>query len=82
MAIQFQSLKLEDQELFGISLRGTVSRSDKSALQELAEQAMSRGKVKLVLDLKIYNLFDEEYRSILGRAMPGRNYLLSLSIKY
>jgi anti-anti-sigma regulatory factor len=51
MAIQFQPLKLEDQRLFGISLMGTVSRSDKSALQELADQAMSRGKVKLVLDL-------------------------------
>ncbi len=51
MAIQFQSLKLEDQDLFGISLQGSVSRSDKSALLELATQAMSRKKVKLVMDL-------------------------------
>lgn len=51
MAIQFQSLKLKDQDLFGISLKGSVSRSDKTALLELATQAMSRQKVKLVMDL-------------------------------
>jgi len=37
-------------------------------------------KIKLALSFKIYNLFDEEYRSVLGRAMPGRNYLLSLKL--
>jgi len=51
MAIKFQSLKLNNPDLFGISLTGSVSRSDKSALQELADQAMSRSKVQLVLDL-------------------------------
>jgi len=51
MAIKFQSLKLTDDDLFGVSLEGSVSRSDKSALQELADQAMSRNKVQLVLDL-------------------------------
>jgi len=29
--------------------------------------------------LKIYNLFNEDYRSVLGRPMPGRNYLLVLT---
>ncbi len=51
MAIQFQSIQLEDKRLFGVSLSGTVSRTDKTALQELADQAMSRKKVNLVLDL-------------------------------
>ena len=53
MAIQFQSLKLKDPDLFGVSLAGSVSRSDKTALQELAQPAMSRKKVQLVLDLII-----------------------------
>ncbi len=51
MAIQFQNLTLQDKDLFGVSLTGTVSRSDKGALQELAEQAMKHGKVHLVLDM-------------------------------
>ena len=37
-------------------------------------------KKSLNLQLKIYNLFNEEYRSVLGRPMPGINYLLSLKI--
>ena len=51
MAIRFQNLALDNAELFGVSLEGTVSRSDKGALQELADQAMHRGKVHLVLDM-------------------------------
>jgi len=51
MAIKFKPLKLKNPDLFGVSLTGSVSRSDKSALQELADQAMSRSKVQLVLDL-------------------------------
>ena len=38
--------------------------------------------INISLDFKIYNLFDEEYRSVLSRAMPGRNYLLSIRFKY
>ncbi len=37
-------------------------------------------KADFSLQLKIYNLFNEEYRSVLGRPMPGRNYLLQLTI--
>ncbi len=33
------------------------------------------------LQIKIYNLFNEEYRSVLGRPMPGRNYLFTLTFK-
>jgi len=51
MAIRFQNLALDNPDLFGVSLEGTVSRSDKGALQELADQAMERGKVHLVLDM-------------------------------
>ncbi|VAW29782.1 hypothetical protein MNBD_BACTEROID07-1498, partial [hydrothermal vent metagenome] len=35
----------------------------------------------LNLQLKIYNLFNETYRSVLGRPMPGRNYLIMLTFK-
>ena len=38
-------------------------------------------KGSLSLQLKIYNLFNETYRSVLGRPMPGRNYLLMLTFK-
>lgn len=39
-------------------------------------------KVLLSAELKIYNLLNETYRSILYRPMPGRNYLLQFMIKY
>ncbi len=51
MAIQFQSIKIKEPSLFGISMTGSVSRSDKAALEELAQQAMARKKVHLILDL-------------------------------
>lgn len=35
-------------------------------------------KIQLVAELKIYNLFDETYHSILYRPMPGRNYMFLL----
>ena len=34
------------------------------------------------ISFKIYNLFNEEYRSVLGRPMPGINYLLSLNLDF
>lgn len=39
-------------------------------------------KYQIDLSAKVYNLFNESYRSILGRSMPGWNYLLSASIKF
>lgn len=39
-------------------------------------------KSTLIIELKTYNLFNEEYRSVLGRPMPGRNYLLTLMFKF
>ncbi|MCF8365754.1 MAG: TonB-dependent receptor, partial [Bacteroidales bacterium] len=39
-------------------------------------------KITISAELKIYNLFDETYHSMLYRPMPGRNYLLMLMIKY
>jgi iron complex outermembrane receptor protein len=39
-------------------------------------------KYQLGIDFKINNLFDEEYRSVLGRFMPGRNYELMIKISY
>ncbi len=40
------------------------------------------GKYSLSLDFRINNLFDEEYRSVLGRYMPGRNYNLMLKFAF
>jgi outer membrane cobalamin receptor len=39
-------------------------------------------KYQLGLDFKINNLFNEEYRSVLNRFMPRRNYELILKISY
>ena len=36
-------------------------------------------KAKFDFRLKVYNVFDVDYQAILWRAMPGRNYELSLS---
>lgn len=38
--------------------------------------------IKGCLQFKIDNLFDEEYRSILQRPMPGRNYTVLLDFKF
>jgi len=39
-------------------------------------------KVKAKLQLKVNNLFNEVYRSILQRPMPGRNYTLLIDFKF
>lgn len=39
-------------------------------------------KVEIGLQVKVENLFNEEYRSVLQRPMPGRNYLLLISLKF
>ncbi len=39
------------------------------------------GKVSLVTELKVDNLFNESYHSVLNRPMPGRNYTLVLILK-
>lgn len=42
---------------------------------------LSLKKVSFSAELKIYNLFNETYHSVLYRPMPGRNFLLQLMIK-
>ncbi|MBI9052281.1 MAG: TonB-dependent receptor [Bacteroidales bacterium] len=39
-------------------------------------------KYKLGIELKVKNLFDEQYRSVLNRYMPGRYYTLLLKISF
>jgi len=36
-------------------------------------------KVDLEIRIKAYNIFDIDYQAVLWRAMPGRNYEISLS---
>ncbi|MDA3852751.1 MAG: TonB-dependent receptor, partial [Bacteroidales bacterium] len=38
-------------------------------------------KVNISTEVKVYNLFDENYRSALYHPMPGRNYMLLLTFK-
>ncbi len=42
----------------------------------------TRGKKTIALQLKIFNLFNEQYRSVLQRPMPGRNYMLLLTYHF
>ena len=74
----------------GYSERFTTSSNDLSLRDRLypyfmndlyAGKQFPLKKGNLGLQLKIYNLFNEEYRSVLGRPMPGRNYLLMLTFK-
>ena len=37
-------------------------------------------KIRINAELKIFNIFDESYHSILYRPMPGRNYLLAIKV--
>jgi iron complex outermembrane receptor protein len=37
---------------------------------------------KFDFNIKINNLFNESYRSVLQTMMPGRHYLISLSVKF
>jgi len=46
----FAPLKLSNDELFGVSLKGAVGRAEKKRLEELAEKCLSKGKLKVVLD--------------------------------
>jgi iron complex outermembrane receptor protein len=34
------------------------------------------------LQIKIFNLFNEEYRSVLGRPMPRQNYLFLIHFNF
>lgn len=51
MALKFKPLKIENPELFGISLSGSVGRGDRDRLKELADKCLANGRVNLVLDL-------------------------------
>ncbi|HBS88771.1 MAG TPA: hypothetical protein DEA97_19620 [Bacteroidales bacterium] len=46
------------------------------------EKGFNLKKSKLNLQIKIYNLFNEEYRSVLGRPMPGRNFVIQLMYRF
>ena len=39
-------------------------------------------KTDIDIQFKIYNLFNEKYRSILGRPMPRRNFLFLIKLKF
>jgi outer membrane receptor protein involved in Fe transport len=39
------------------------------------------GGMSFSAELKVYNIFDESYRSVLYRPMPGRNFLVLLTMK-
>jgi iron complex outermembrane receptor protein len=45
-------------------------------------KTLSTKKTEIGIQLKIENLFNEEYRSVLQRPMPGRNYLVLISFRF
>ncbi|MCB8994149.1 MAG: TonB-dependent receptor plug domain-containing protein [Bacteroidales bacterium] len=47
-----------------------------------AGKQFSAGDSKLDINFKIHNLFNEQYRSVLQRQMPGRNYSLQLKLNF
>ncbi len=51
MAVQFKPLKLENTELFGVRMSGSMSRGDRDRLKELADKCLENGRVNLVLDM-------------------------------
>ena len=51
MAIRYTPLELEEPDLFGIGLSGTVNRADKQNLLALADRCLERGKLHLILDM-------------------------------
>jgi HD-GYP domain-containing protein (c-di-GMP phosphodiesterase class II)/anti-anti-sigma regulatory factor len=51
MALQFKPLKLENTDLFGVRVSGTVGRGDRDRLKELADKCLKNEKVKVLLDL-------------------------------
>jgi iron complex outermembrane receptor protein len=46
-----------------------------------AGRSFDTKKLFFDLNLKVYNLFNEAYRSVLWQPMPGRNYSIQLTIK-
>lgn len=72
------------------SKRFTTSSNDVSSRNEIYPYFMNNliagkdfriWKVELKAEIKIYNLFNETYHSVLYRPMPGRNYMLLLRAK-
>ena len=51
MAIRYTPLELDEPQLFGIGLSGTVSRADKQNLLSLADRCLERGKLHVILDM-------------------------------
>jgi len=51
MAIRYTPLELDEPQLFGIGLSGTVSRADKQNLLSLADRCLDRGKLHVILDM-------------------------------
>jgi anti-anti-sigma regulatory factor len=51
MALQFKPLNLPDQEIFGVSVCGSVTRGDRDRLKELADKCLEKGKTRVILDL-------------------------------
>ena len=73
------------------SRRFTTSSNDLTQRDNLPSYFMNQvyvakefrfGRFTFEAQLKTYNLFNEYYRSVLGRRMPGRNYMVLLMIRF
>lgn len=47
----------------------------------MAGKEMKFNKITVSVELKVYNLFNETYHSVLYRPMPGRNYMIVVMLK-
>lgn len=71
--------------------RYTTSSNDVTTVGSLPDYYMNQvylaqefivKRATLEIQLKVYNLFNEYYRSVLARRMPERNYMLLLTCKF
>jgi outer membrane cobalamin receptor len=62
-----------------------VSQRDKLYPYHMNDVSLERNtdtpKVAISVGIKVYNLFNERYRTVLHRPMPGRNYMLVVRVK-
>jgi outer membrane cobalamin receptor len=63
-------------------VKHTGSLTDYFMNQLYVAQEFKFKKFGFEAQLKVYNLFDEYYRSVLARRMPERNYMLLLMFKF
>lgn len=50
MAVRFKAIKIDDPDLFGVQLSGSLNRGDKAHLERLADKCLANGKSAVIVD--------------------------------